>query len=272
MAFIAWEDRYLVGVPVIDTQHKKLITITNDLYDACKFDDNAARGQFRLAVQATVEYTKYHFSTEEQIMEKFSYPVFSAHRKEHADFVQEVLTNVQIFEEGKKFVPNSFVRFLRDWILSHIALTDRKLGEFLVQYQMAAQQETTTLKRKDAAGREKRVVLAVDDAKTQLAILKQVLDQYDVYTCASPVYALDILKNMDVDIVLLDLAMEEMSGLEFLRQLKKNRRTASIPVIIVSGNSTETYLTASIRMGAQDFVTKPVNPGILRKKIERLLP
>jgi DNA-binding response OmpR family regulator len=65
--------------------------------------------------------------------------------------------------------------------------------------------------------------------------------------------------------------MEEMSGFEFLLRLKKEPRLAEIPVIIVSGNSTEKHIAASIKMGANDFLTKPVNPGLLRKKIERLL-
>jgi hemerythrin len=269
--FINWEERFSIGVPLIDSQHKQLVVMTNRLFEACQGGDRPAKEQFKKTIHEAINYIKYHFSTEEQIMEKLLYPGFPAHKKEHADFTHEVLTNVQTFESGKKFVPNQFVRFLKDWVLSHIAITDSKLGEFLLNLRQTGVLEKITMKKNSRADELKKVILAVDDQKTQLTVFRNILPQYDVYTCESPVHALEILKNMYVDIVLLDLAMEEMSGFEFFQYLKEDSRLAKIPVIVVSGNNDEKYITASLKMGASDFISKPVDPALLREKIEVLL-
>jgi hemerythrin len=270
--FVKWEERFSIGVPLIDFQNKQLIALTNKLFKACQGGDETAKEQFKKTVPDVVNYINYHFSTEEQIMEKLAYPGLPAHRKEHTEFTFEVLTNVQTFESGKKFVPNQFVRLLKNWVLSHIAITDGKLGEFLLNLQHTnVVLEKITMKKSGRTDELKKVILAVDDQKAQLEILKNILPQYDVYTCESPIQALEIVKNMYIDIVLLDLVMEEMSGFEFFQHLQEDPRLAKIPVIIVSGNSDEKYVTASMKMGASGFVLKPVDPGLLREKIENLL-
>jgi hemerythrin len=129
--FVVWDDRYSVGVTLMDDQHKELLRETNELYAACRESDVAARERFREVIKSTVDYVKTHFAQEEQIMEKVKYPELPNHKKEHEVFVQKVLDEVKAFEEGKTFVPNNFVRFLRDWILAHIALEDKKYGAFI---------------------------------------------------------------------------------------------------------------------------------------------
>jgi hemerythrin len=137
--FVKWDDRYSVGIPLIDDQHKKLIEMTNDLYNACLEGSEAASAHFREAARSTVDYVKYHFAAEEKILENVKYPGIAAHKKEHESFVMKVLEGVKDFEEGKKFVPNVFVRYLRDWILAHIAVEDKKYADYILD-----------LKRQDA--------------------------------------------------------------------------------------------------------------------------
>lgn len=131
--FVAWEDRYVIGIPVIDEQHKELLKLTNTLYEACRQGDAAARADFEKVIRSTVDYVKFHFSVEEQIMERVNYPEVHEHKKEHESFVIKVLEGVKNFESGKSFVPNIFVRFLRDWVLTHIAMSDRKYAEYIQQ-------------------------------------------------------------------------------------------------------------------------------------------
>jgi hemerythrin len=131
--FVVWDDRYSVGVTLMDEQHKELLRETNELYKACREGDVAAEARFREVVKSTVDYVKTHFAQEEQIMERVKYPEFSNHKREHEVFVQKVLDEVKAFEEGKTFVPNNFVRFLRDWVLAHIALEDKKYGAFIAE-------------------------------------------------------------------------------------------------------------------------------------------
>jgi hemerythrin len=134
---VEWATRYKIGIPVIDEQHKKLINMTNDLYMACRGGVGAANAYFRTTVRKAVDYVRFHFSTEEKILERISYPGITAHKKEHEDFVKEILRQVQAFEEGKQFVPNNFVRFLRDWVLTHIAVSDKQYAEYLLNLKKA---------------------------------------------------------------------------------------------------------------------------------------
>ena len=128
---VEWDDRYLIGIPLVDEQHKELIRLTNTLYESCLQGDAAAQASFKEAVRAVVDYVKFHFGAEEQILKNIHYPDFAAHKKEHEEFVKQVLEEVKDFEGGKKFVPNVFVRFLRDWILTHIAMEDTKYAVYI---------------------------------------------------------------------------------------------------------------------------------------------
>jgi hemerythrin len=129
---IKWEDRYSVGINLIDDQHKELIHLTNELYQGCLAGNGEAEGFFFKTIRGVLDYTKFHFSTEEKLMENVRYPHYAEHKKQHEDFVVQVLNDVKSFQEGKKFVPNNFVRYLKDWILSHIALTDTLYAKYIM--------------------------------------------------------------------------------------------------------------------------------------------
>jgi hemerythrin len=85
------------------------------------------------AIRSAVDYVGYHFSTEEKIMERINYPEYRIHKKEHTDFVKEVLSQVQDFQAGRKTGANDFVLFLRDWILAHVGVCDKKLGIYIIK-------------------------------------------------------------------------------------------------------------------------------------------
>jgi hemerythrin len=131
-AFVEWDDKYSVGIPLIDEQHRELIRLTNELYQGCLAGDDKARNFFFTAIRGAMDYVKRHFSAEEKILQNIRYPHLEEHRKQHEDFVRKMVTDVQSFQEGKKFVPNNFVRFLRDWVLSHIAIVDAQYAAYIV--------------------------------------------------------------------------------------------------------------------------------------------
>lgn len=128
---VEWDDRYLVGIPLVDEQHKELITMTNTLYRGCLEGDAKAKIYFMQTIHGTVDYVKYHFSAEEKILESVNYPDIAEHKREHEGFIRQIFEQVKSFEGGRKFVPNDFVRYLKDWILAHIALTDKKYAEYI---------------------------------------------------------------------------------------------------------------------------------------------
>jgi hemerythrin len=129
---VEWDDQYLIGIPRIDEQHKKLIDMTNGLYLGCLKGDAAAEAYFLKTIHEAVDYVRFHFSTEEKILGRINYPDFTAHKKEHENFAREIIQQVQAFQQGKKFVPNIFVRYLRDWVLTHIAVSDKLYAKYLL--------------------------------------------------------------------------------------------------------------------------------------------
>jgi hemerythrin len=129
---VEWDDRYSVAIPLIDEQHKELIRLTNELYKGCLAGEEAARTNFMTAIKGTVDYVKYHFGVEEKLLQSVNYPELAEHKREHEAFVKHILDEVHSFNGGKKFVPNVFVRYLKDWILSHIAVADRKYSAYIL--------------------------------------------------------------------------------------------------------------------------------------------
>jgi DNA-binding NtrC family response regulator len=117
-------------------------------------------------------------------------------------------------------------------------------------------------------------VLIVEDEAAQRRILEETIKRlgFDVVTADSGVRGLDVLRGQGgaaIELVILDLMMPEMGGLEFLEQLQSVR--GDVPVIVqTSQGSIETVIKA-MRAGADDFVVKPVAPERLKASIQNLL-
>jgi len=129
--FVIWEDKYSVSIKMIDDQHKRLIEFTNKLFDACQHGTEAADEEFRTTIKDAVNYVRVHFADEEALLGKYQYPGLAMHKQQHRNFVMKVIEQVTLYEQKQKFVPNNFVRFLRDWLLEHIAITDHEYKDFL---------------------------------------------------------------------------------------------------------------------------------------------
>jgi hemerythrin len=93
--------------------------------------ENEGTARFKNTISALVNYVSEHFAAEERLLQGINYPEFAEHRREHTGFVKKVLEQVTAFNEGKSFVPNNFVRYLKDWILGHIAVSDKRYSEYI---------------------------------------------------------------------------------------------------------------------------------------------
>ena len=108
----------------------ELHMLINSLYNACLDEKNILEETFTSVMKEMVEYVMIHFRDEEAIMESVNYPQLKEHKKKHEAFVKEVLTAVTAYRNGKQFVPNTFVRFLRDWLFNHILVCDREMAKY----------------------------------------------------------------------------------------------------------------------------------------------
>ena len=114
MALISWSDSLSVKVKQFDDQHKKLVDMVNQLFDAMKAGKgNQVMGDI---LKSLIQYTQTHFAAEERIMKQYGYPDFEAHKKEHNALVMQVLDLQKQFQEGKAVLTQNVMTFLRDWL------------------------------------------------------------------------------------------------------------------------------------------------------------
>ncbi|MCL2231730.1 MAG: bacteriohemerythrin [Treponema sp.] len=127
---IKWSDKLSCGVKIIDDQHKGLVDLVNEMFKHVTGDYVQERDYFNRVIQEVVKYVKIHFSTEEKILVATKFAGYTEHKKEHEFFVRTILENIRDYEAGKRFTLSTFTRFLKDWILSHIALMDKQYIEY----------------------------------------------------------------------------------------------------------------------------------------------
>jgi CheY-like chemotaxis protein len=119
---------------------------------------------------------------------------------------------------------------------------------------------------------EKKAILVVDDLVEILNSVNAILsEQYSVSLAKSPSQASKVLEKKHIDLMLLDQGMAELSGLEFLQQIRKNPQLASLPVIFLTANATGELIAVASQYGISGFLVKPVDPDKLLQKIEEVL-
>lgn len=133
MAWMEWTPKYSVKVVKIDDQHKKLIGIINELYEVLSIE-GSKKEAINNVIEELLDYTRYHFSAEEELMKKFSYPHYPQHKPEHDNFVMKVAGFQDEYRQGRILVLNfEVIRFLRDWLFNHILTVDKQYSSFFNQ-------------------------------------------------------------------------------------------------------------------------------------------
>ena len=147
---VVWQNSFSVGMKLIDEQHQELIKFTNRLFASCMQGQERSRSKsiFLDIIHECVDYVGYHFGTEEKVMERVNYPDYKEHKKEHTEFVREVFNQVEEFNSRKRNASLAFVYFLRDWVLHHIAVSDKKMGDYILGMQKSGALHKITLKVK----------------------------------------------------------------------------------------------------------------------------
>jgi len=130
MDFITWNEKYSVKIPSIDEQHKKLVSIINELYTSMK--NGKSRDQLAKTLKDLVEYTKSHFSYEESLLEKAGYQDLNEHKGQHKTFVEKISATCKDYENGNLFMSIDICNFLQNWLLHHIQGTDQKYTQTLL--------------------------------------------------------------------------------------------------------------------------------------------
>ena len=119
-------------------------------------------------------------------------------------------------------------------------------------------------------------VLIVDDSPSMRAVIKRTikLSGFDIgeyFEAGDGREALELLSNKWIDIVLSDINMPNMTGLELIAEMKKNELLNSIPVIMVTTEGSEKKIQESIRLGASEYIKKPFFPEDIKKSMRSLM-
>lgn len=131
MSFMEWTQKYSVGIPIFDDEHKKLIAIINDLYEG--IETGCEKEALQRAIKGLIEYTILHFRHEEMYFEDWVYPEAQRHAAKHIELKTKVFAyRDRIEREANAELADEMLRFLRGWLAEHILAEDKKFGAFLL--------------------------------------------------------------------------------------------------------------------------------------------
>jgi hemerythrin len=141
MEEIRWDDGLSVGIDLIDEQHKMLIQKIVDVTLAVKRYQGGS--MVMKTLDFLIDYTDFHFSTEETNMVKFNYPELDYHKAQHEEFKVTLSHLLDDFEDegGTVSLGAAIKTFLFDWLVNHIKTVDVKFGTFLKEEGLVMSEE-----------------------------------------------------------------------------------------------------------------------------------
>lgn len=123
-ALFPWSDTYSVKIAIVDSQHKVLVDLINELHQAMM----ARRGKESLGgvLASLIKYTKSHFAAEEGLMRTNQYPDLVNHKGEHERFTQTIEDFQGRFQRNEVAMTVDVMDFLKDWLAKHIMGVDKQ--------------------------------------------------------------------------------------------------------------------------------------------------
>ena len=119
---------------------------------------------------------------------------------------------------------------------------------------------------------DKKCILIIDDTPTQLHALIQILQpKYNVKVAKNGKAGLKFVSENEVDLILLDMVMPGLSGLEVLESLKSDDKIKHIPVVMATGSTTEEEIKKCFYLGAADYIIKPFETDKVLKCVSKLI-
>ena len=129
MSLITWSDRLAVGIEEIDQQHQKLVQLINGLHAHMVAGD--ASDIMNKVLDRVIEYTGFHFDTEEQLMAKYDYPHSATHKNEHSKLVNTAVSLQEKLKSGNAHITMETMHFLQEWLQHHILESDKLFATYL---------------------------------------------------------------------------------------------------------------------------------------------
>ncbi|MFC1736018.1 response regulator [Candidatus Hydrogenedentota bacterium] len=118
---------------------------------------------------------------------------------------------------------------------------------------------------------EKKKLLLVDDQAHVRDLLRELFTDFRVFEARNGQEALDLLARTTPDLILLDIDMPVMSGVETFRRMKERESSRSIPVIFLTASNSKEIVEECILQGAMSYILKPFDPSDVRKRVSKVM-
>ncbi len=152
-----------------------------------------------------------------------------------------------------------------------IATNVQYLQQLTTQTQPIAEKKADNSKPKRLTGENMPTILVIDDHQDILDLISESLEGYHLITAHNGDEGFEKLKNEQPDLIITDLMMPGIDGLDFIQQVKQNKHTMHIPLIILSAKSSEEERIEGLESGADVYISKPFSIAYLQATINRLL-
>jgi len=153
MAKLEWNDELSIGVELIDSQHKELIRIANELINAVTLGHRGK--ELEKILEELREYTVFHFNAEEELMEEIRYPQRGEHANEHTRLKQSVKDFRQQLYKKETLTPEAMLEFMKGWLLDHLLSSDRELARFIREQKAKEKEPEQEAEQKQEQEKEK---------------------------------------------------------------------------------------------------------------------
>ena len=119
----------------------------------------------------------------------------------------------------------------------------------------------------------KAKILVVDDEKDIIELVSYNLEKegFKVISATAGEKALELVSNEEPEIIILDLMLPGIDGLDVCRELKRSDQTSSIPIIMLTAKGEESDIVIGLELGADDYITKPFSPRVLVARVKAVL-
>jgi hemerythrin-like metal-binding protein len=130
MAFINWDEKYSIGIGTIDDEHQEQIRLLNLFHDEFKKSPESPM-LFEL-FENLLENTRRHFDNEENLMKKYSFPLYEEHRVSHDELILKAENLKEELRAGRLRFSFELVNFFKEWLMLHIMGSDLKYRDFIL--------------------------------------------------------------------------------------------------------------------------------------------
>ncbi len=129
-----WSDAYLVNIPIIDQQHKKLFEIGDDIHKLIIESESLdTYNEIEKMIEELIRYTQFHFSHEEYLLKEYNYENYDGHIKEHEKFMDFLnAIDIEAIQEHQEKYVDELLNFVAQWIFKHMMHADFNYNDLLI--------------------------------------------------------------------------------------------------------------------------------------------